>query len=58
MENCICCGVSFDLRPGKKNSWVCYSCDDEEMAPSNGYTYIDKEGNKCWTEDFEQSIGE
>lgn len=27
-------------------------------APTHGYWYTDKNGNRAWTEDFEESIGE
>lgn len=31
--------------------------DDWDSVP-HGFTYIDANGNKAWTEDFETSIGE
>ena len=35
------------------------SIDKPELEDcNNGYYYIDSNGNKAWTEDYEQSIGE
>jgi hypothetical protein len=32
--------------------------NEEAVKPSHGYTYINKDGEEVWTEDFEESIGE
>jgi hypothetical protein len=62
MNNCQHCGCS--LSKDESPAGLCNPCLDAVWAEHDaqeqqyGYIYTDKDGNKAWTPDFEESIGE
>lgn len=64
---CQCCGSNLQTE-GESQMGMCNSCLDEahaaydqleqEQREAEGYFYTDENGDKCWTPDFEESIGE
>ncbi len=64
MIHCQMCGIAVPTNGSMAySSGLCEPCLDSvwkemESEEEHGYWYTDAEGNKCWTEDFETSIGE
>jgi hypothetical protein len=59
MAKCICCEIEI-----ADNKNVCEPCDKawteslEFIEKPYSYYYTNSNGEKVWTEDYEQSIGE